>query len=128
MDNFGSSLKKRRKEKGFKQKDLALQLGVGQTSIANYESNSRFPNEEILRRLSNVLDISMDDLLGTRPIKDSPTKQENIPQMVESFVMALVKGGEDDKGIAIVMDLAKSGYDVISIYEGFLKKSLVPNW
>ncbi len=60
----------------------------------------------------------MDDLLGTRPIKDSPTKQENIPQMVESFVMALVKG-EDDKGIAIVMDLAKSGYDVISIYEAF---------
>lgn len=63
MTSFGSQLKKLRKANQATQKDLAQKLGLAQTTIANYENGSRFPNQEILVKLANHFDVSLDYLV-----------------------------------------------------------------
>ncbi|HMM69954.1 MAG TPA: helix-turn-helix domain-containing protein [Gudongella oleilytica] len=64
MSDFGTRLKKARKDKKVTQKELARVLGVAQSAIANYENNTRFPGLDILREISDFLNISLDHLLG----------------------------------------------------------------
>ena len=49
--SFGSRLRELRIEKGISQKAVAADMGVSITTISQYESDSRFPNKDILRRL-----------------------------------------------------------------------------
>ncbi len=64
MITFGQQLKKLRKEQGLRQKDLAQIFQVAQSTIANYEQGTRFPDEEMLRRLADTFGVSIDYLLG----------------------------------------------------------------
>ncbi len=61
---FKDRLKKLRKEKGFSQKELASLLHYSYTAIANYESGRNQPKINDLIRLANILDVSVDYLLG----------------------------------------------------------------
>ncbi|MGM0421418.1 MAG: helix-turn-helix domain-containing protein [Bacillota bacterium] len=64
MSNFGMQLKKLRKAKGITQNELAKILGLAQTTIANYENNSRFPNQETLTKIADYFAVSLDYLIS----------------------------------------------------------------
>ena len=61
--SFGSRLKELRIERNSSQKEVAEDIGISITAISQYESNSRFPNEDILKRLCLYYNISSDYLL-----------------------------------------------------------------
>ncbi|MFW6229706.1 MAG: helix-turn-helix domain-containing protein, partial [Halanaerobium sp.] len=63
MSDFGSQLKKLRKNNKITQKELAKILGLAQTTIANYENNSRFPNQETLLEIADYFDVTLDYLI-----------------------------------------------------------------
>lgn len=58
------NLKNIRKETGFTQKDIALKLGVVESCYANWEQGRTEPNVEMLRRLSEIFDITVDELIN----------------------------------------------------------------
>ncbi len=64
MSDFGTKLKNIRKTRGITQSDLANNIKVGQSTIANYENNTRFPGSVILKQISDYLEVSVDYLLG----------------------------------------------------------------
>ncbi len=64
-DSFSENLKHYRKRAKLSQTELACKLGVGQTSIANYEGNLRFPDRERLITMARILSIPVDTLIGT---------------------------------------------------------------
>lgn len=64
MSSFGSQLRGIRKDRGLRQKDLAEELQVAQTTIANYEQGTRFPDEATLHRLADFFGVSLDFLMG----------------------------------------------------------------
>lgn len=74
--SFGSRLKELRREIGYSQKDVGTRLGVSATTICQYESGSRFPNEDILKKLCLFYAISSDYLLGLTDIKGPKAEQE----------------------------------------------------
>ena len=76
--SFGSRLKELRIEQNSSQKDVANDIGISVTAISQYESNSRFPNEEILRRLCLHYKISSDYLLGLTDTKHAPLSKSEI--------------------------------------------------
>lgn len=53
-----------RVSKGLKQKDLAILLGVNTSAISKYETSAGFPSVPILKKLTEIFDVSADDLLG----------------------------------------------------------------
>jgi transcriptional regulator with XRE-family HTH domain len=63
-DIFKERLRAARDLRGYSQGALAERAQMPPTSIAHFESGSRKPSFETLRRLANALDVTTDYLLG----------------------------------------------------------------
>lgn len=63
-DKIGNMILKFRKEKGLKQKELAEIAGINRMSIGNYERGTRTPSAEVLNKIADALEVSINDLLG----------------------------------------------------------------
>ncbi len=74
--SFGSRLRDLRIANSVSQKRVAADIGVSSTTISQYESDSRFPNEEILKRLCLYYKISSDYLLGLTDLKHAPFSRD----------------------------------------------------
>ncbi|MCC4121164.1 helix-turn-helix domain-containing protein [Lactococcus lactis] len=66
MSVFAEQLKTLRKINGLTQKELAENVGVQQGAINKWESGKTEPNIEILGRLADYFDVSIDYLLGRK--------------------------------------------------------------
>lgn len=119
--SIGSNLRRIRKDKKLSQKALAKAVHVGQTTIANYENNQRYPNAIMLSKLADVLDISLDALLD-RENKTS-MDDEDIDQYADQFI-SYILDYQEDVAIDMVLNFAKKGYDIVDIYNKFLKETL----
>ncbi len=78
--SFGSRLKELRIEQNASQKDVANDIGISITAISQYESDSRFPNEKMLKRLCLYYKISSDYLLGLTDTKHAPYSLDEIKE------------------------------------------------
>ncbi|MBY5033861.1 helix-turn-helix domain-containing protein [Streptococcus gallolyticus] len=74
---IGNKIKEYRKAKSFTQKELAEKVGMGDTTIANYEKGFRTPKKNTLFKLANAFDISIDDLFP--PIDKIVEKSTHTP-------------------------------------------------
>lgn len=63
MDTFSEQLKKLRKENKLSQKSLAENIGIAQSAIANYETGYRIPSRDILMKIADYFQITLDDLV-----------------------------------------------------------------
>jgi len=68
-DRFSDRLRRLRLERKLRQIDLARTLSLAQTTIANYERGTRFPDEDALLRFADYFEVSLDYLLGRSPEK-----------------------------------------------------------
>ncbi|EPW71934.1 XRE family transcriptional regulator [Streptococcus agalactiae] len=59
---IGSKIKELRKNKGLTQKELAILVNMGDTTIANYEKGFRTPKKNTLFKLANALSVTIDEL------------------------------------------------------------------
>lgn len=61
---FSQRLKDRRAEKGLTQKQLSEQLNIIPQAISNFEKGHNLPAFQVLVRLADALDVSLDYLVG----------------------------------------------------------------
>lgn len=61
---IGGRIKKLRKEKGLTQKEMANLCEIPYSTYSNYENDNREPGIEQLEKISSVLNITLDDLIG----------------------------------------------------------------
>lgn len=66
MVSFPTILRNIRKKKGFTQEKMAQLLNMGQSSYAKWENGRTEPTLKSIIELSKILDISTDELLGTK--------------------------------------------------------------
>jgi transcriptional regulator with XRE-family HTH domain len=69
---FGVRLKVLRKQKNWAQKELAAKVEIRFQQLNKYESGLNIPPAEMLVKLADVLDVSVDFLLTGNPVEDSP--------------------------------------------------------
>lgn len=62
---FCKNLKNARLANGLTQKQVAQQLGVVESCYANWEQGRTEPNLAMLRELGRLLQISLDELIGS---------------------------------------------------------------
>lgn len=55
-----------RKNKGWSSNDLAEILGVSQPTITRWENGSAIPDVNTLKKLSEIFNITVDDLIGDK--------------------------------------------------------------
>jgi transcriptional regulator with XRE-family HTH domain len=64
FDLFGENLKKFRNNKGLSQIKLSKLLNVSQQTVGSWEINRTSPDPEMIKKISEILDVSADKLLG----------------------------------------------------------------
>lgn len=74
-------IKEFRQQAGLKQKDLADVLSVKQTTVSGWEVGRREPDFDSLKRMADIFNCSIDELLGQ---KEKPVvKDDGLNQKLE---------------------------------------------
>ncbi len=105
-------LRELREERGFSQKELATKLGVSPTNIYNYEVGRTEPSIDMLIKLAQVFDVSVDYLIGaTDDVNVSASAP--VTTMLSSDERNLLKwfAGMNDVQKETLLELAKSLYN-----------------
>jgi transcriptional regulator with XRE-family HTH domain len=95
---FSKRLKKLRKLKGLSQTELGNIVRLSKSAISGWETEISSPNLADLKKIANVLDTSIDYLLGN-------TDVAIIPQLQQTLICY------SDKQIKILHAAAKTGLD-----------------
>ena len=74
--SFGTNLKKIRQENNLTQEELAKKINTSRSNIANYENDKNMPSIDILEKLSEIFNCSIDYLLGKADIKTPNLKDK----------------------------------------------------
>ena len=132
MPNFASRLKKLRKDRNMLQKNLAEELDLAQTTIANYEQNKRFPNQETLIKIARYFNVSLDYMLGQtekpymlRELLEFSRKGERIKlnQRAENY-LNLILSNKKEKAYLLIRQYLEEGIKIEDIYLGILEPAL----
>ena len=96
-----NNIKTIRQKRKITQVDLAKHINVKQETISAYESNKALPSADVLVKIADYLNTSVDYLLG-RIEDDSPLSEFNIKKMnpktykmINNFIMLKDKEKDD---------------------------------
>lgn len=110
MASFGDRLKELRKKSNLTQQELASKFYLNKSSISRYENGTQLPEHELLEKIADYFDVSIDYLLGRTNIikpselettisnKNKETKQDNkrdeAEMLARKFLNMLIDAGE----------------------------------
>lgn len=94
MNILGNRLKSLRSEKEVGQKDIADFLNISTSAYGFYEQGKRKPPSEILNKLAEYFNVSVDYLLGRTDIKniknksveDEDPEEKDIEEMIDELM------------------------------------------
>ena len=124
MKTFGMNLKNARKELNMNQQALGDAIGVGQTTIANYEKGLRFPTGDLLKKIAEILNVSIDVLLGHEVLSRHALEPDTDMVQYQKRFLAHLLNGEEQNAIVMVWDLQPSVDNLVMIYEELLMTTM----
>lgn len=87
---IGTRIKEARLAKKIPQKEMARRLSLSVSTYSNYENNYREPKLDLIHRICDELDISLDELLGTSTM-NTELKEKVSNQLLSNDVVAVRK-------------------------------------
>ncbi len=118
VNEFGDILKDLRKKHHMSQQTLGKRLGLGQTTIANYEKKTRFPNQDILASIADQFYTSIDYLLGRSHESESEAGFDGLfLAQLQEELWQLLLSEKDREAIALMTSLEMNRVRIIQIYE-----------
>ncbi len=129
--NLAVRIKELRTQKGYTQKELAALLGVGQTTIANYENGIRIPDTEKMNKIADLFQVSFDYLLGrtenkqvsNKKLKSNNFSANSLDDSYKIFTELLIKGNKDEAR-RLVLELYEQHIEIEDIYVKVLGRAL----
>ena len=84
MSILGDRIKKERNNLGLSREELAKKLDVSYSAIAMYEQGKREPGYDLIKKMCEKFNCSIDYLIGATDLK-SPQKLSSIPNIEEYY-------------------------------------------
>lgn len=78
---FNENLKAIRKEKGYTQETLAIELHVVRQTVSKWEKGLSVPDAEMLQKIAEVLEVSVERLLGAEVPTEAQSRNELAEQL-----------------------------------------------
>ena len=103
--HFGARLAKRRRAAGYSQRELAGEIGISARMIAYYETHTEPPPSYVLPPLAKALDVSLEELLGVKPMKNEKAKPKR-DRLWRRFKQVETLSPQDRRQIAQFIDMA----------------------
>ena len=95
---FHEKLIQRRREKGMTQEDLAERLSVSRQTVSKWENGECMPDADKFIRLADILEISLDELVGREaepsvcPAPEQPKPGKKLRRLLAAAAACLVIG------------------------------------
>ena len=86
---IGKFIAEQRKKKKLTQEQLAEKLGINNRTISRWENGINMPDISLYKKICEVLDISVEEL-----INGEKTKKENVKQSYEKALITTVDSNE----------------------------------
>lgn len=110
---FSKNLKSVMDERGMTQTQLSGLTGISKSGISQYLAGKTTPKINILQKLADALDTSVDFLLGENPVMDTDENGEPLKKVsVEAAAKALGKS-EQFIRVSLQRDKAPFGFAVL---------------
>ncbi len=94
MVEFGEQLRRAREAKGMTQQSLAEQLYVTRQSVSRWECGDRYPDLLTTKKISQILEVSLDDLLSgkemTKVVERNPVVENKVVNNIMIVLYAAV--------------------------------------
>ena len=87
MVEFGEQLRRAREEKGLTQQSLAEKLYVTRQSVSRWECGDRYPDLLTTKKISEILGVSLDDLLSGKEMEKVVERNPVIENKVANNIM-----------------------------------------
>lgn len=115
ITKIGLFISQLRKQKGYTQKDLAEKLMVTDKAISRWETGKGLPETSILKHLSEILGVSVGELLSGERIDDERMKEKNDEVILDSlkYSRRMLKNL-----INIVLIIIGCGFVLFPLYRG----------
>lgn len=115
IKKIGFFISQLRKQKGYTQKDLAEKLMVTDKAISRWETGKGLPETSILKHLSEILGVSVGELLSGERIDDERMKEKNDEVILDSlkYSRRMLKNL-----INIVLIIIGCGFILFPLYRG----------
>ena len=87
MVEFGEQLRRAREGKGMTQQSLAEQLYVTRQSVSRWECGDRYPDLLTTKKISQILDVSLDDILAGKDMVKLVERNPVIEKKSANYIM-----------------------------------------
>lgn len=126
---FGDILKKLREQSGVSQKKLAEEIHVSQQTVGSWEVNRTTPNPDLMNRVADYFNVSLDYLLGRETTNSSKEKVRRVG--VKIPVLGYVPAGIPFEAVEDVLDYEEISPEMARNGEHFALKikgdSMIPD-
>lgn len=82
---IGTYIKRKRIEKNMTQRDLAEQLNISFQAVSKWETGTTLPDTSILLALSDILVVSVDQILNAGEFRERMNKQINVEEVKKAI-------------------------------------------
>ena len=86
IDKIGKFIKELRTDKGLSQNQLGEEIHVTRQAISNWENGKALPDSDLLRKLSELFNVSIDELLSGERIKDEKHLEETTLTLLDDNI------------------------------------------
>lgn len=100
-ETFGKRFQRLRKEKGLTQQDIADNVGITFQSVSKWEQDINLPDVNALLTLSDILGVSVDELLG----KKKTTIIENSNLITDKILKIKITTGNEKVNVNLPVKL-----------------------
>ena len=109
-ESFGERFARLRKQKGLTQEELAQKIGLSGQAVSKWENDASMPDISLLVELSEILGVSLDELLGKEQNLPKVVPQEERKNVNDMVLRVRVDSSEGDKvTVNLPMGLVKAG-------------------
>ncbi len=126
---FGDILKKLREQSGVSQKKLAEEIHVSQQTVGSWEVNRTTPNPDLMNRVADYFNVSLDYLLGRETTNSSKEKTRRVG--VKIPVLGYVPAGIPFEAVEDILDYEEISPEMARNGEHFALKikgdSMIPD-
>ena len=101
--SLGRYISARRKHMRLTQEELADKVGVSKSAVAKWETDGGLPDRDNLRRLADVVDVSVDDLhriIEREGMQKTDFNVNITPEVIsalESYGYKIIRPGEEEE-------------------------------
>ena len=109
-ETFGQRFSRLRKQRGFTQEELGEKLGLSGQAVSKWENDASMPDVSLLVELSELLGVSLDELLGKEQPLTRVVPQEERKDINDLVLRIRVDSADGDKiTVNLPMGLVKVG-------------------